>query len=113
LALFPASWLAWGVGFHRYSRSDDADALTARTIRFLLRGSILELLVAVPSHVIVRQRGDCCAPAGTFFGIAAGLSVMFLSFGPGILFLYARRFEQLRGEKKSAKVCNVPAEGRP
>jgi hypothetical protein len=33
-----------------------------RATRWLLRGSILELLVAVPSHVIVRRRDDCCAP---------------------------------------------------
>ena len=67
-----------------------------RATRWLLRGSILELLVAVPSHVIVRRRDDCCAPAGTFWGIATGISVMLLCFGPGVFFLFVERCRRLK-----------------
>jgi hypothetical protein len=66
------------------------------TTRWLLRGSILELLIAVPSHVLVRRRDDCCAPAGTFWGIATGISVMLLCFGPGIFFLFVARCRKLK-----------------
>ena len=67
-----------------------------RITRWLLRGSILELLIAVPSHIIVRRRGDCCAPAGTFWGIATGISIMLLCFGPGVFFLFVARFKRLQ-----------------
>ena len=89
-------WIIWGFIFNRFAKSDDADSLLKRITRWLLRGSILELLVAVPSHVIVRRRDDCCAPLGTFWGIATGISVMLLCFGPGVFFLFVERFGRLK-----------------
>ena len=89
-------WLIWTVVFWRFAKSDDPSSLLKRLTRWLLRGSILELLVAVPSHVIVRRRDDCCAPAGTFWGIATGISVMLLCFGPGVFFLFVERFQRLQ-----------------
>jgi hypothetical protein len=89
-------WIIWAIIFSRYAKSDEPDALIKRATRWLLRGSILELLVAVPSHVIVRRRDDCCAPAGTFWGIATGISVMLLCFGPGVFFLFVERFQKLK-----------------
>jgi hypothetical protein len=55
-------WLMWAFIFHRFAKTDTPDALIKRATRWLLRGSILELLVAVPSHVIVRRRDDCARP---------------------------------------------------
>jgi hypothetical protein len=89
-------WLIWAVVFRSFAKSDDPDNLLKRLTRWLLRGSVLELLVAVPSHVIVRRRDDCCAPAGTFWGIATGISVMLLCFGPGVFFLFVERFQKLK-----------------
>jgi hypothetical protein len=89
-------WLVWMVVFRRFADKDDANSLVKRATRWLLRGSILELLVAVPSHVIVRRRDDCCAPIATFWGIATGISVMLLCFGPGVFFLFAERFRRSR-----------------
>ena len=64
-----------------------------RVTSWLLRGSILELLVVVPCHVIVRRRHDCSAPMVTSFGIITGMAIMLLSFGPSVLFLYKKRLE--------------------
>ena len=91
-------WLIWAVVFYRFARADDPEALVKRTTRWLLRGSILELLVAVPSHIIVRNRHGCCAPFGTFWGIATGLAIMLLCFGPGVFFLFIERVRRLRPE---------------
>ena len=89
-------WLVWAIIFRRATRSDEPDALLKRIKCWLLRGSILELIVAVPSHVIVRRRDDCCAPVGTFWGIATGISVMLLCFGPGVYFLFVERMEKMK-----------------
>jgi hypothetical protein len=89
-------WIIWAIIFRRYAKSDEPDTLIKRATRWLLRGSILELLVAVPSHVIVRRRDDCCAPVGTFWGIATGISVMLLCFGPGVYFLFVERCRKLK-----------------
>ena len=91
-----AFWLIWAVIFRSFTRSDPPNTLLKRSVRWLLRGSILELLVAVPSHIIVRRRGDCCAHIGTFWGIVTGVSVMLLCFGPGVFFLFVERFERLK-----------------
>jgi hypothetical protein len=93
-------WAAWGVLFYRRTRSDSPDALLRRAASWLLKGSILELLVAVSCHVVVRRRDDCCAPLGTFLGIAAGLSVMLLSFGPGVFFLFVDRCRKLKPKEE-------------
>ncbi len=85
-------WAVWAWVFYRVTRADVPEVLMARLGRWLLRGSILELLVAIPSHVIVRHRENCCAPAGSFWGITTGLTVMLLCFGPGVFFLFAERF---------------------
>lgn len=89
-------WIVWGIIFHRATKSDEPDALVKRLTRWLLRGSILELIIAVPSHVIVRRREDCCAPMGTFWGIATGISVMLLCFGPGVFYLFVERMQKLK-----------------
>ena len=86
------SWIFWSILFYRMWR-ECSDPVT-RALKWLFRGSALELLVAVPTHVIVRRRGDCCAPAGTGFGIAAGIAIMLLSFGPSVLLLVKKRMER-------------------
>jgi len=100
-------WLVWGIVFRRATKADEPEALLKRATRWLLRGSILELLVAVPSHVIVRRRDDCCAPIGTFWGIATGISVMLLCFGPGVFFLFVERCKRLQPKSTDTnKVVN-------
>jgi len=84
-----AFWLPWLIFFYLYLRN--SSAVVTRVISWLLKGSVLELLVAVPSHVIVRRRQDCSAPILTSFGIVTGIAIMLLSFGPSVLFLYKKR----------------------
>jgi hypothetical protein len=83
-----AFWIIWTIIFRHFADTDDPDSLLKRAVRWLLRGSILELIVAVPSHVIVHR-----APMGTFWGIATGISVLLLAFGPSVYFLFAEKFE--------------------
>ena len=106
-------WVIWGVVFNRFAKSDDPASLVKRLTRWLLRGSILELLVAVPSHVIARRRDDCCAPAGTFWGIATGISVMLLCFGPGVFFLFVERFQRLQPKSRSGGRSPAPSGAKP
>ena len=94
-----AFWFIWAVIFRSFAKTDDPDTLLKRSTRWLLTGSILELLIAVPSHIYVRRREDCCAPLGTFWGIATGISIMLLCFGPGIYFLFVERFKRLQSKK--------------
>jgi Na+/melibiose symporter-like transporter len=110
LAFFAVSWLIWSILFYRFYRNTEPRALTQRLTTWLLRGSILELLIALPSHVIVRRRGDCSAPGITWLGIAAGLVIMALAFGPGLFFLFRKRFEKMkpRSKRNNHQLSNQP-----
>lgn len=88
---FGIAWFSWGIVFYLFLRN--SSAVINRIMSWLLKGSVLELLVAVPCHVIVRRRHDCSAPAVTSFGIVTGMAIMLLSFGPSVLFLYKKRLD--------------------
>lgn len=85
------SWVLWAWVFRGFAQATDPHAYVRRLMKWLLGGSILELLVAVPSHIVVRHKDVCCAHGLTAIGIATGLVVILMSFGPGIYFLYAQR----------------------
>ncbi len=101
-ALVTVLWGLWAIVFGRLAgRHPPADFLS-RLCRRLLQGSILELLVAVPCHVLVRQRHDCCAGAFTSFGLGLGIAVMLFSFGPAVYFLFVARARRLQPAPPSA-----------
>jgi hypothetical protein len=92
-------WCAWTVLFFRSSRAGEPADVVTRQCRMLLKGSILELLIAVPTHIVARSRDYCCAGFMTFFGLTMGISVMLFSFGPAVFFLYADRWKRLHPER--------------
>lgn len=87
----PVNWMIWMVLFRLFANRAEPKSYSRRIVKWLMRGSILELLVAVPSHIIVRHKDVCCANMATAAGIAAGLAVMFFAFGPGLYYLYMDR----------------------
>lgn len=91
LAACAILWLLWGIVFYWYARNSSDPV--GRAVSWLLAGSVLELLIAVPCHIIVRRRHDCSAPMVTSFGIVTGIAIMLLSFGPSVLFLYKKRLD--------------------
>lgn len=88
-------WAVWAVLFYRTSRAANPSDVISRQCRLMLRGSILELLIAVPTHIVARSRDYCCAGFMTFIGLSLGISVMLFSFGPAVFFLYVDRWRRL------------------
>ena len=95
LAVLVASWAVWSIIFYRMSRNGDSRDFISRLSRRLYIGSALELLIAVPSHVVARHRNYCCAGLDTGLGLCAGIAVMLLSFGPALYFLFIARWRRL------------------
>lgn len=91
-----AVWGVWAVVFYIYSRRREPNGMVATQCRLLLGGSILELLIAIPTHIVARSRDYCCAGIMTFLGLVFGISVMLFSFGPGLYFLFLARWRQVR-----------------
>lgn len=99
-AILVLSWVIWGYVFWQWGKKTTPENLIKRQCRYLFRGSILELLVVIPTHIVVRQREYCCAGSGTFTGIACGIAVMLFAFGPGVLYLYANHWHKLHPNKE-------------
>jgi hypothetical protein len=89
------TWAAWSVVFVRMGRQTPPADVVTRLCRLLFKGSVLELLIAVPTHIVARYRNYCCAGFLTFIGLAMGISVMLFSFGPAVFFLFAERWKRL------------------
>lgn len=101
LLLIVFSWAIWAIVFYRFGNITDHDSFMEKITGWLIKGSIVELLVAIPCHIIVRHKNECCAHIFTFFGIASGLVIMAFAFGPGIFFLFIKRFRRLQPNVKS------------
>lgn len=106
LAVGGLTWVLWAVVFYRLSRNENPKDVISRQCRYMLKGSILELLVAVPTHIVARSRDYCCAGFMTFLGITLGLAVMLMSYGPGVFFLFVDRWKRLHKYR-------MPPEGQP
>lgn len=89
------SWALWTVYFYQATKTAAPADPMARLQRRLWTGSILELLVAVPTHIVARQRTDCCAGYMSFIGLTCGISVMLFAFGPAVYFLFVERWKRL------------------
>jgi hypothetical protein len=99
LGVMLLTWCLWSLIFFRMGRKEGGDDFITRQSRVLLRGSILELLIAVPTHIAARQRDYCCAGFLTFVGLTMGFSVMLFSFGPAVFFLFVARWRRLHPDR--------------
>ena len=88
------------------SAAEARNVIANKLHRWLLAGSVLELLVAVPTHVVVRRREECCAGMATGLGICVGIGVMIVGFGPSVALLYYRRWKQI-SRKSTTKNENL------
>ncbi len=93
--LGPTTWGMWAIYFYRSTHGSAPEVQMNKLKRYLWTGSILELLVAIPTHIVARQRADCCAGALTFIGLTCGISVMLFAFGPAVYFLFVERWKRL------------------
>jgi hypothetical protein len=96
------SWGFWALVFFRVSRETEPADMVSRQCRCLLKGSVLELLVAVPTHIVARYRDYCCAGMMTFIGLTMGVSVMLFAYGPAVFFLFAQRWKRLHPNRNRA-----------
>jgi hypothetical protein len=103
------SWIVWGMLLFAKLKNRPRYAVLSRITTYLFAGSLAELLATVPSHVIVSRRPGCLVGIGTAIGITAGICVMFVSFGPGIVVLFLR--PSYRAETSAGGTPYCPACG--
>jgi len=91
LALWAALWVAWSGVFYLYLRN--ASVPVTRLTSWLLKGSVLELLVAVPCHVIVRRAETARHRLVLALVWRPASPSCCCHFGPGVLLLYKKRLD--------------------
>jgi hypothetical protein len=89
------TWVVWAIIFRRITKNQSGEEVIAGQRRCLLRGSILELLIAVPTHIVARYRNYCCGGFMTFIGLTFGIAVMLFAYGPALFFLFVDRWKRL------------------
>ena len=89
--LVGVNWIGWSIAFLVTYGQDDRYTLARKLLMALFRGSLLELLVAIPSHIIVSRRPGCLVGMSTGLGVSGGIAVMLWAFGPGIILLFLRK----------------------
>ena len=110
LAAVLAIWAAWSVVFCRIARREDPKSVLLQQCKRLLQGSVITLLVAVPTHIVARWRGYCCAGLSTFLGITFGLAVMLACFGPAVYFQFVVDGGDMvldRAFSNHERICNL------
>jgi hypothetical protein len=103
-AFWLGAWAAWWVMLSRWARTGVASDLIRRWVGWILTGSVLELLVAVPCHIVTRRRDDCCAPLLTFWGMVTGWSLVLLAVGPAVILLVEHRLARKRAPTAPCEV---------
>jgi hypothetical protein len=94
------AWPAWTTLFIKLFKDSHQAFIEGRFYRLLLRGSILELLVAVPVHLYVRRKDDCSVGIWSGAAIVVGTLAAFLVIGPGLLMWYVVRAQALRTKQQ-------------
>jgi len=96
------TWIVWGIFFFIRYKDTGCYKTLKKLISTIIAGSLIELLIAIPSHLIVTRRGGWFVDLLTACGVTGGIAVMLWAFGPGIilLFLYERYRKELQQNKK-------------
>lgn len=112
MLLFPA-WLVagliWAWLLARAGAARNPDRID-RAVRWIFRGTCLELAIAAPTYVFAMRRDSCWCSWGSWFAITAGTTALVLLCGPALL-LMATREARLRWVRTVCAECGYPRRG--
>lgn len=90
LAIVLAAWIGWTWLLLRSMRRSRADFLN-RAVNWLLVGTLIELAIALPLHLLLRRRFSCWCALPSAWAVVLALVALFTLTGPGVLLLWRRR----------------------
>jgi len=91
-AVMAVMWLGWSFVFWTYYGSMERYSAMQKIFRWLLAGTVLELVIAGPAHalIVAERGGECYCQRGTWTGVAFGATAALWLFGPGAFLLFLR-----------------------
>jgi len=104
-----ASWIFWLVTVIILSNRSLRVTFFRRIAQNLLAGSLLELLITIPAHLVVSRRPGCLVGIGTMVGIFSGVIALVFSGGPAIAWVMMRTAltEREKSELRRQKRKNI------
>ncbi|MBU3683167.1 MAG: hypothetical protein FGM39_03980 [Phycisphaerales bacterium] len=108
-AAWLAAGLAWAWLLARAGAARRPDRID-RTVRWIFRGTCLELAIAAPTYVFAMRRDSCWCSWGSWLAITAGTTALVLLCGPALL-LMATREARLRWVRTVCADCGYPRRG--
>jgi hypothetical protein len=96
IAITAACWAFWVVVFASIALAGNAQSAASWLYKALLTANLLELLIAVPAHLVARRRTECCAGIPSAIAIIMGAAMAVVVIGPIMFWLYYRRWERIR-----------------
>ncbi len=91
-------WAVWAILFFRYWRGANQLPRAERVIRWLVAGSILEVLVASVVQAFTPGERDGYYAKGSYTGLVFGGTALIWLFGPGILFIGLREYQRRKAD---------------
>lgn len=99
-------WGAWATAFFVYWRGENRYAQYSQLMRWLIGGTVLELLVSGGVHAFMPDPDDCHCARGSYTGLVFGCTVALWLFGPGLALLFMRQRD------RRLRIARLRSEGR-
>lgn len=80
-----ASWILWTPVLIVFARRNPSPRLLSRIAKWLLAGTILEILIVIPLDIMVRRRTSCYCSSGSAIALCASVCALLWLSGPGIV----------------------------
>jgi hypothetical protein len=103
LMFFFVLWWLWSIPLVLIALSRP-EGFGRQLYRYLVGGTVLELLITIPIDVYVRRRTQCYCAEGTFFALSIGMSAAAALTGPALVFLMVAR-RQLLADRRAGVIC--------
>ena len=112
-SVIAAMWLLWTIVFYVRWRSRTISRYSALSsvVRWMLTGTIAELLVASPVFAFVDDPDNCYCARGSFYGLFIGIAAMLWVFGPGILLLFLQERQRRLSSPSLCLKCGYDLRG--
>lgn len=94
IIVLSVTWIIFSVFGILINLKKDLNIIYRNYLITLISGSLLELLIAIPLHIVINKRGKCLAGLYSIFGVIGGFIVLIFIMGPAIflflLFFYKK-----------------------
>jgi hypothetical protein len=113
VAVIAGMWLMWTIAFYLRWRKRAVSRYSALSsmMRWMLSGTIAELLIAAPVNAFVHDPDDCECARGSFYGLCLGILAMLWIFGPGIVLLFLQERQRRLSSSSLCLKCGYDLRG--